>query len=191
MPANFVRKQTLANAERYITEDLKVLENKISGANERLAVLERQLFDDLLHKISAELPRIQKTASGVARLDVLTALAEVAVKKRLYKSRLWMKATRLIIEEGRHPVIEQMLKGALFVPNDTVLDCGDNRMLIITGPNMAGKSYMRQTALIALMAQIGSFVPARRAAWALWMLFSPAWALQTIWLRGNPPLWWR
>lgn len=92
VPANFVRKQTLANAERYITEDLKVLENKILGANERLAVLERQLFDDLLHKISAELPRIQKTASGVARLDVLTALAEVAVKTAI-QSRLWMKAT--------------------------------------------------------------------------------------------------
>ena len=161
VPANFVRKQTLANAERYITEDLKVLENKILGANERLAVLERQLFDDLLHKISAELPRIQKTASGVARLDVLTALAEVAVKNG-YTKPVVDEGDELIIEEGRHPVIEQMLKGALFVPNDTVLDCGDNRMLIITGPNMAGKStYMRQTALIALMAQIGSFVPAR------------------------------
>ena len=161
VPANFVRKQTLANAERYITEDLKVLENKILGANERLAVLERQLFDDLLHKISAELPRIQKTASGVARLDVLTALAEVAVKNG-YTKPVVDEGDELIIEEGRHPVIEQMLKGALFVPNDTVLDCGDNRMLIITGPNMAGKStYMRQTALIARMAQIGSFVPAR------------------------------
>ena len=161
VPANFVRKQTLANAERYITEDLKVLENKILGANERLAVLERQLFDDLLHKISAELPRIQKTASGVARLDVLTALAEVAVKNG-YTKPVVDEGDELIIEEGRHPVIEQMLKGALFVPNDTVLDCGDNRMLIITGPNMAGKStYLRQTALIALMAQIGSFVPAR------------------------------
>ena len=163
VPANFVRKQTLANAERYITEDLKVLENKILGANERLAVLERQLFDDLLHKISAELPRIQKTASGVARLDVLTALAEVAVKNG-YTKPVVDEGDELIIEEGRHPVIEQMLKGALFVPNDTRLGADDCRTAIITGPNMAGKStYMRQVALIVLMAQMGSFVPAQSA----------------------------
>lgn len=161
VPQNFVRKQTLANAERYITEDLKQLENKILGANERLAVLERQLFEDLLHGISEQLPRIQKTAGSVARLDVLAALAEVAVKSN-YVKPLVDAGDELEIVEGRHPVIEQMLRGSLFVPNDTILNCGDDRMLIITGPNMAGKStYMRQTALIALMAQIGSFVPAK------------------------------
>lgn len=161
VPQNFVRKQTLANAERYITEDLKQLENKILGANERLAVLERQLFEDLLHSISEQLPRIQRTASGVARLDVLAALAEVAVKNNYVKPQV-DEGDELEIVEGRHPVIEQMLRGALFVPNDTMLNCWDDRMLIITGPNMAGKStYMRQTALIALMAQIGSFVPAK------------------------------
>lgn len=161
VPEHFIRKQTLANAERYITEDLKTLEGRILGANERLVVLERQLFDDLLHCISNELPRIQKTASGVARLDVLTALAETAVKNN-YTKPIVDGGDALVIREGRHPVIEQMLQSALFVPNDTTLDGADNRMLMITGPNMAGKStYMRQTALIALMAQIGSFVPAQ------------------------------
>lgn len=160
VPQNFVRKQTLANAERYITEDLKQLENKILGANERLAILERQLFEDLLHGISEQLTRIQKTAGSVARLDVLAALAEVAVKNN-YVKPVVDAGDELEIVEGRHPVIEQMLRGSLFVPNDTILNCSDDRMLIITGPNMAGKStYMRQTALIALMAQIGSFVPA-------------------------------
>lgn len=160
VPEHFIRKQTLANAERYITEDLKTLENRILGANERVIVLERQLFEDLLHRIADELTRIQRTASGVARLDVLTALAETAVKNN-YTKPVVDSGDALVIREGRHPVIEQMLKGTLFVPNDTTLDCADNRMLIITGPNMAGKStYMRQTALIALMAQIGSFVPA-------------------------------
>ncbi len=153
VPASFVRKQTLANAERYITEELKTLENKILGASERLLVLEHQLFDDLLHAVAAQLARIQRTAGAVAQLDVLAALAQVAVNNG-YSKPVVDTSDRLIIEEGRHPVIEQMLKGALFVPNDTVLDCGENRMLIITGPNMAGKStYMRQTALIALMAQ--------------------------------------
>ena len=123
--------------------------------------MERQLFEDLLHSISEQLPRIQRTASGVARLDVLAALAEVAVKNNYVKPQV-DEGDELEIVEGRHPVIEQMLRGALFVPNDTMLNCGDDRMLIITGPNMAGKStYMRQTALIALMAQIGSFVPAK------------------------------
>lgn len=161
VPAHFVRKQTLANAERYITDELKQLESKILGANERLASLERQLFDDLLTKLSAELARIQQTAGAIARLDVLAALAEVAVRNN-YVKPLVDTGNTLVIDEGRHPVIEQMLKGSLFVPNDTLLDCDDNRMLIITGPNMAGKStYMRQNALIALMAQIGSFVPAK------------------------------
>ena len=162
VPANFVRKQTLANAERYITPELKELENKILGAGERLASLERTLFDDLLRRVSAQIERIQRTAAAVAQLDVLAALAEVAVRNHYTKPDVH-EGDALVIREGRHPVIEQMLSGAPFVPNDTTLDCADNRMLIITGPNMAGKStYMRQTALIALMAQIGSFVPAKQ-----------------------------
>jgi len=160
VPTHFVRKQTLANAERYITEDLKALENKILGASERLLGLERQLFDQLLAAISAQLTRIQRTAGAVARLDVLCSLATVAADNNYVKPQV-DSSDRLEIKQGRHPVIEKMLKGSLFVPNDTLLDCVDNRLLIITGPNMAGKStYMRQNALIALMAQIGSFVPA-------------------------------
>ena len=161
VPANFVRKQTLANGERYITEELKELENKILGAGERLDVLERQLFSELLQDVSAQLTRIQRTAGAVAHLDVLVSLAQVACDNNYVRPDVH-EGDELVIEEGRHPVIEQMLRGTLFVPNDTRLDCGENRMLIITGPNMAGKStYMRQTALIALMAQIGSFVPAK------------------------------
>ena len=160
VPDTFTRKQTLTTGERYITPELKDLENKILGANERLLVLEHQLFADLLSAISAEILRIQKTASAVAQLDVLAAFAEVAVCNN-YVKPVVDDSDVLDIAEGRHPVIEQMLKGSLFVPNDTTLDETDNRMLIITGPNMAGKStYMRQNALIALMAQIGSFVPA-------------------------------
>ena len=160
VPDTFTRKQTLTTGERYITPELKDLENKILGTNERLLVLEHQLFADLLSAISAEILRIQKTASAVAQLDVLAAFAEVAVCNNYVKPTV-DDSDVLDIAEGRHPVIEQMLKGSLFVPNDTTLDETDNRMLIITGPNMAGKStYMRQNALIALMAQIGSFVPA-------------------------------
>ena len=161
VPANFVRKQTLTNGERYITDELKTLENKILGANERLLVLERQLFDQLLQDISAQLLRIQNTAAAVAKLDVLAALAQVAADNNYVKPQV-DDSDVLRIVEGRHPVIEQMLKGSIFVPNDTELDCSENRMAIITGPNMAGKStYMRQNALITLMAQIGSFVPAK------------------------------
>ena len=160
VPATFTRKQTLTTGERYITPELKELENKILGANERLLVLEHQLFADLLTTISGEILRIQKTASAVAQLDVLAGFAEAAVCNNYTKPQV-DNSDVLDIAEGRHPVIEQMLKGSLFVPNDTTLDENDNRMLIITGPNMAGKStYMRQNALIALMAQIGSFVPA-------------------------------
>ena len=163
VPDTFIRKQTLTTGERYITPELKELENKILGANERLLVLEHQLFADLLEAISAQLLRIQRTAFAVAQLDVLASFAEAAVQNNYVKPTV-DDSDVLSITEGRHPVIEQMLKGSLFVPNDTTLDETENRMLIITGPNMAGKStYMRQVALIVLMAQMGSFVPARSA----------------------------
>ena len=151
---------TLTTGERYITQELKELESKILGAHERLITLERRLFDELLESISAQLDRIQRTANAVAQLDVLTALAQVAAENN-YCRPIVDDGDELTITEGRHPVVEQMLKGSLFVPNDTTLNCTTDRCLIITGPNMAGKStYMRQNALIALMAQIGSFVPA-------------------------------
>ena len=163
VPESFTRKQTLTTGERYITPELKELENKILGANERLLVLEHQLFSDLLSEISAQIVRIQRTASAVAQLDVLAGFAEAAIQNNYVKPEV-DQSDRILIKKGRHPVIEQMLKGALFVPNDTLLDEDENRMLLITGPNMAGKStYMRQNALIALMAQIGSFVPAAQA----------------------------
>ena len=161
VPEGFIRKQTLANAERYITEELKQLENKILGANERLAVLERELFEALLKDTSAQAARIQRTATALAQLDVLTGFAAVAVKNEYVRPEI-SDDDRIEITEGRHPVIEQMLKGSLFVPNDTLLNGTSDRLCLITGPNMAGKStFMRQTALIVLMAQIGSFVPAK------------------------------
>ena len=162
IPENFIRKQTLANAERYITDELKQLENKILGASERLVVLERELFDGILSKLSQELTRIQTTAINLSKLDVLASFAEAAVRNNYVRPAV-DSGDELIIREGRHPVVEQMGQG-LFVPNDTTLDCDENRMIIITGPNMAGKStYMRQNALICLMAQIGCFVPAKEA----------------------------
>lgn len=162
VPEHFVRKQTLANAERYITDELKQLEGKILGANERLLGLERQLFEALLQEISQQMVRVQSTANAVAQLDVLAALAQVAVSNNYIRPTVDESDT-LSIVEGRHPVIEQMLRNSLFVPNNTELNCTTDSMLIITGPNMAGKStYMRQNALIALMAQIGSFVPAQQ-----------------------------
>ena len=161
VPDYFVRKQTLTGGERYITDELKTLENRILGAGERLQVLEKELFDDLLRAVAAQLARIQRTAAGIARLDALCSLAQVAVTND-YVRPLVDDSDVVEIKEGRHPVVEKMNLGRLFVPNDATLDCGDNRMQIITGPNMAGKStYMRQTALIVLMAQVGSFVPAR------------------------------
>ena len=161
VPDTYIRKQTLTNGERYITPELKELENKILGAHERLIVLERQLFSELLSAVSEQLVRIQDTASAVAKLDVLAALAQVAVDNNYCRPTV-DDSDELRIVQGRHPVVEQVLNGSLFVPNDTLLDGRENRCLIITGPNMAGKStYMRQNALIALMAQIGSFVPAK------------------------------
>lgn len=160
VPETYIRKQTLTSGERYITQELKELESKILGAHERLIALEHRLFSELLETIGGQLDRIQRTANAVAELDVLAALAQVAAENN-YCRPVVDDSDELTITEGRHPVVEQMLKGSLFVPNDTSLNCTTDRCLIITGPNMAGKStYMRQNALIALMAQIGSFVPA-------------------------------
>ena len=161
VPETYIRKQTLTNGERFITQELKELESRILGANERVLVLERQLFGEVLEMVSGQLIRIQDTAAAIAQLDVAAALAQVAMDNN-YCRPVVDDSDELKIVDGRHPVVEQVLHGSLFVPNDTLLDCEDNRCLIITGPNMAGKStYMRQNALIALMAQIGSFVPAR------------------------------
>ena len=163
VPETYIRKQTLTSGERYITQELKELESKILGAHERLISLERRLFDELLESIGAQLDRIQRTANAIAQLDVLAALAQVAAENN-YCRPVVDDSDVLTITEGRHPVVEQVLKGSMFVPNDTTLNCTTDRCLIITGPNMAGKStYMRQNALIALMAQIGSFVPAAAA----------------------------
>ncbi len=163
VPDTYIRKQTLANCERYITPELKELENTVLSANERIVALEYELFTGLLSKIAAEVDRVQRTAHAVAKLDVLYAYGETA-EKYGYTLPEVDYSDRIDIRDGRHPVVEQVLKGTLFVPNDTTLDCGENRVAIITGPNMAGKStYMRQVALIVIMAQIGSLVPAKSA----------------------------
>ncbi len=163
VPDHYIRKQTLANAERYITQELKELESKVLGAQERIVRLEFELFSSIRSKIAAQLERVRLTARAVANLDALCSLAFTAVNNN-YTRPVVDTSDEIIIENGRHPVVELMLDGAPFVPNDTHLDCRGNRTAIITGPNMAGKStYMRQVAVITLMAQIGSFVPAGSA----------------------------
>ncbi len=163
MPEDYVRKQTLANNERFINPELKELENTIFNARERIGDLEYQLFSDLKERCAALAEPIQQTAEAVAQIDVLTALADVAVRNR-YVMPVVDDSSAIEIVDGRHPVVEQVLKDTFFVPNDTKMDGKNETLAIITGPNMAGKStYMRQVALICLMAQIGSFVPARSA----------------------------
>ena len=162
VPDHYIRKQTLANAERYITQELKELEARVLGAKDRAVALEYQLFTQIREAVADQLVRIQSTAESLARLDVLTSLAEVAVRQNYCRPDVDLSG-RIDIQNGRHPVVEA-LSDVPFVPNDTHLNNGDNRVALITGPNMAGKStYMRQTALITLMAQIGSFVPAQSA----------------------------
>ena len=162
VPEHYIRKQTLANAERYITGELKELEARVLGAKDRVVALEYQLFNEVREYVAAQLHRIQLTAQAVARLDVLCSFAEVAVKRK-YSRPIVDNSGMIQIKNGRHPVVES-LQDAPFVPNDTFLDNHDNRVAVITGPNMAGKStFMRQTALIVLMAQIGCFVPAETA----------------------------
>ena len=163
IPADYIRKQTLVSNERYFTSELKELENSLMSARERINELEYQIFVELRDRVAANVDRVQAASDAVARLDALCSLAEVAVRNR-YTCPEVDVSRQLHIVEGRHPVVEQTLKDVLFVPNDTYLDDRDDRVAIVTGPNMAGKStYMRQTALIVLMAQIGSFVPARSA----------------------------
>jgi len=163
VPDTYIRKQTLVNNERFITQELKEMESTILGAQERITALEYELFCELREKVASQLDRIQKTAAAVAAADVLCSLADVAGRYRYCMPEVDYSDV-ISIREGRHPVVEQMLSDSLFVPNDAYLDNKDDCVSIITGPNMAGKStYMRQVALITLLAQIGSFVPAASA----------------------------
>ena len=163
VPETYIRKQTLANCERYITEELKVLESKILGAQERIVKLEYEIFCQIRGAVASQYNRIQSTSAALSVTDVLCSLANVAINNN-YVCPTMVTDGSITITEGRHPVVELLLDGAPFVPNDTYMDCADDKCSIITGPNMAGKStYMRQVALISLMAQIGSFVPAKRA----------------------------
>ncbi|MBE6823085.1 MAG: DNA mismatch repair protein MutS [Ruminococcaceae bacterium] len=161
-PPEYIRKQTLTNCERFITPELKELEGKILGAHDKSVQLEYQLFDEVRRKVAEQLNRVQQTAQAVARLDVLNSFAQVSVDHNYTRPVVNLDG-KIILKESRHPVVEVLLD-APFVPNDVQLDMDENRVAIITGPNMAGKStYMRQTALIVIMAQIGCFVPASYA----------------------------
>ena len=163
VPEGYIRKQTLANCERYITQELKELENQVLTAKDRLTALEYELFTKLRTQLAAGADRVQRTASSVAVADCLCSLAAVAVQRGYCRPEITL-GSEISITDGRHPVVEAMLKDSLFVPNNTELGSQNNQVSIITGPNMAGKStYMRQVALIVLMAQMGSFVPAKSA----------------------------
>lgn len=163
VPDTYIRKQTLSNCERYITQELKDLESKVLGAQERSVKLEYEIFCQIRKAVAKEYNRIQQTALAIAAADVIASLAATAIENN-YVCPTMHDNSVIEIVDGRHPVVEKVLSDSPFVPNDTYLDCGDSRCAIITGPNMAGKStYMRQVALICLMAQIGSFVPAKRA----------------------------
>ncbi len=164
VPDTYVRKQTLTGGERFITQELKELESTVLSAKERATALEYEIFCAVRDKVASEVHRVQRTAHALATLDVLLSFAEVGVKNG-YSMPDVDYSDKVLIRDGRHPVVEMMLRDVLFVSNDTALDGNENRVAIITGPNMAGKStYMRQTALIVIMAQIGSFVPAKSAA---------------------------
>ena len=163
VPEHYIRKQTLTNCERYITPELKELESRILGAKERSVAIEYELFSSVREQVALNLDRIEKTAKAIATLDVLVSLANVAADNRYTRPDVTQNSV-IRLKDSRHPVVETLLSDAMFVPNDVLLDNINNRIAIITGPNMAGKStYMRQVALIVLMAQMGSFVPASYA----------------------------
>jgi DNA mismatch repair protein MutS len=164
VPAHYVRKQTLVNAERYITDELKNFENEVLGAEERRATLEHELFQEIREVVVRHNPLVQRVAHFIARLDCLVNLAEVADQEGYHRPDIATDGT-IRIEDGRHPVVEKMLTGERFVPNSIQMDDDENQILIITGPNMAGKSTaLRQVALLVLMAQMGSFIPASRVS---------------------------
>ena len=163
VPDRYIRKQTLSNCERYITQELKDLEGTILGAADKICAIEYELFQEIRNYVSEQSARIQKTAALLAEIDVYLSLATVAIKNKYVRPEI-DQSDVIEIKDGRHPVVEQFVKDAYFVPNDVYLDTSANRLMLITGPNMAGKStYMRQVALITVMAQIGSFVPAAEA----------------------------
>lgn len=163
VPDTYIRKQTLANCERYVTEELKQLEQKVLTASEKILALETEIFDEVRQFIAKKIHEMQETASAIARLDFILSLTKVASENNYVCPLITLDDT-ISIKDGRHPAVELLLKDSMFVPNDTMLDQKSNQMLIITGPNMAGKStYMRQVAIISIMAQIGSFVPASSA----------------------------
>lgn len=163
VPDYYIRRQTLANCERYITPKLKEIENEILGASEKIGTLEAYVFESVRARVNEQIERLKRTAEIIAVTDVLLSLAETAYKNNFTMPEI-SDSGKIEIKDGRHPVVEKMAKNSMFVPNDTLLNKEEDRMLIITGPNMAGKStYMRQVALITLMAQIGSFVPASSA----------------------------
>jgi DNA mismatch repair protein MutS len=164
VPGHYVRKQTLVNAERYITDELKTFESRVLGAEEQRVALEHRLFQEVCAEAARHHPKIQAVARFLAQLDCLLSLAEVADQNDYCRPEI-LADGRIHIEEGRHPVVEKMISGERFVPNTIVMDDAENQVLVITGPNMAGKStVLRQVALLVIMAQMGSFVPARRAA---------------------------
>ncbi len=163
VPDNYIKKQTLKNCERFVTEELKIAENSILGASEKIVSLETEIFSEIRKAVALQLEMVQQTADSVAAVDVLCSFANIAVANNYVKPDIAIDGI-IDIKDGRHPVVELMQSEEVFVPNDCYLDLTDNRMTIITGPNMSGKStYMRQTALITLMAQIGCFVPASSA----------------------------
>ena len=163
VPDRYIRKQTLVNAERFITPELKEFESKVLGAEEAICQLEYRLFEDIRRKVSNEASKLQKTASAIAAIDILASMAEIADRYR-YVRPVVNEEDEIVIRDGRHPVLERMGLSERFVPNDTQMNTQEHQILIITGPNMAGKStYLRQVALIVLMAQMGCFVPASEA----------------------------
>ncbi|MDE6724532.1 MAG: DNA mismatch repair protein MutS, partial [Ruminiclostridium sp.] len=163
VPDRYIRKQTLTNGERYITEELKGIENELLTAGERIIKLEAKIFSEIRHFISERMKVVLRSAESVAEIDVLASLAQVAIENNYVKPEITLENV-IEIKGGRHPVVEKILSDVPFTPNDTYLDLKQNRLLMITGPNMSGKStFMRQVAIITLMSQIGSFVPARYA----------------------------
>ena len=163
VPADYIRKQTLSNCERYITMELKEIEGRVLGAKDRAVQLEYELFCEIRKKVADNLNRIQKTAKAIAKLDVLLSFAITSYENRYIKP-IVNNTDKIVLKDSRHPVVEALTQESLFVPNDVVLDTNENMISVITGPNMAGKStYMRQVAIIVLMTQIGCFVPASYA----------------------------